>query len=293
MACTEWIICILQKWCMGTENHPSSRKCYRLIQLGMAPMPTALLIASLVLVVFVPNAAAQRTAPTTGADVLEDVIDHRRFDSLWRASRQHGRLDGRAVLTDVYREYRMALASALPDRFLPEARLAFWINAYLALLMEVVHHRVGYRSTVWDSSFREHDTAIIAGSAFTLRAIADTVIALSGSVAYRAFLCTGSTSDPPFPSHAMYARTIRQELRNQLRRLVRSEQFVLYDPAGNVLQLASMFKPWLQAMETEKGSVVSFLLPWLDESTAAQLALHSSSLRVQIADRIERWRKAR
>jgi hypothetical protein len=224
---------------------------------------------------------------------LEDVIDHSRFDSLWRESKKFGKLDTRGVLSEAYQSYRDSLAGAYPDRFLPDARVAFWVNAYLALLMEAMNQRVGYRATVWDSLYLRRDTAIVAGARFTLQQLADTIVGTARTVAARAFLCTGSSTGAPFPSHALYARTVRAELREQLRKLVRSERYVLYDPAGNVLQLATMFEPWLPGMEAEKGGVVEFLLPWMTEAMAAQVALGRGSIRIQLSDRIETWRRAR
>ncbi len=86
---------------------------------------------------------------------------------------------------------------------------------------------------------------------------------------------------------------MQSELRGQLRKLIRSERYVLYDPAGKVLQLAVMFEPWLQGMVKEAGGVVQYLLPWMTEAMAAQVALAGSSVSIQISDRIETWRRAR
>jgi hypothetical protein len=46
-------------------------------------------------------------------------------------------------------------------------------------------------------------------------------------------------------------------------------------------------------MEQERGSVVQFLLPWLDDVIAAECALRRASMRVLVADRIEKWRRRR
>jgi hypothetical protein len=54
-----------------------------------------------------------------------------------------------------------------------------------------------------------------------------------------------------------------------------------------------MFEPWLPGMEAEKGGVVEFLLPWMTEAMAAQVALGRGSIRIQLSDRIETWRRAR
>lgn len=245
------------------------------------------------LMVLVPNAAGQRAAPVTGRDPSADVIDHARFDSLWRASKRFGKIDTRGVRTECYRSYRTALAGGRPAGFLPESQLAFWVNAYLACLMEVMDRRVGYRSTRWDSLFRYRDTFEIAGEACTLASMGERIVQIAGTVRARAFLATGSSTEAPFPAHACYAATVRRELREQVRKVCRSEQYVLFDPAGRTLQLARMFESWAPDMVTEGGSVVDFLLPWVSEATAAQLALAQPGIHVEYSDRIERWRRRR
>lgn len=239
------------------------------------------------------TATAQRTVPITGVDPAADVIDHARFDSLWRASKRFGRLDTKGLQSECYRTYRRALATARPEGFLPESQTAFWVNAYLACLMETMSLRTGYRSARWDSLYLEHDTFLVAGKPRTLRAMGERIVSAAGTVRARAFLATGSTNEPPFPAHACYAGTVRRELRDQLRKVVRSERHVLFDPAGKTLQLARLFEPWLEDMEHEGGSVVNFLMPWVTEAQAAQLALAGPEIQVVLSDRIERWRRQR
>ena len=251
------------------------------------------MILIFILLFCVVSVSAQRTVPITGQDPAADVIDHARFDSLWRASKRFGRLDTKGLQSECYRTYRRALATARPDGFLPESQTAFWVNAYLACLMETMSLRTGYRSTLWDSLYLEHDTFLIAGKPLTLKAMGQRIVSAAGTVRARAFLATGSTNEPPFPAHACYAQTVRRELRDQLRKVVRSERYVLFDPAGRTMQLARMFEPWLDGMEREGGSVVNFLMPWVTEAQAAQLALAGPEIRVVLSDRIERWRRQR
>jgi hypothetical protein len=82
-------------------------------------------------------------------------------------------------------------------------------------------------------------------------------------------------------------------LREQARRVLRSERFVFFDPGADAIQLSSFFAPFLTMMEQERGSVVQFLLPWLDDVIAAECALRRASMRVLVADRIEKWRRRR
>jgi hypothetical protein len=249
------------------------------------------------LVVFVigmvVSASAQRDMRVLSLDDTTDVIDHRIFDSVWNASIAGGRLKTDGVRSDAMRRYFDAMARASPDAYLPWARRAFWTNAHMACVMAVMDRRSGLRSTIVEPDIFDVDTFVIAGDRHTVRSLADMVISVHGSALACVLLGTGSSHAPPFTSHAMFARTADRMLREQARRVMRSERFVLFDPGNDALQLASFFAPYLDRMEAEGGSVVQFLLPWLDELTAAECALRRATLRVVVSDRIERWRRRR
>lgn len=246
-----------------------------------------------IMLVMCTVAMAQRGARVQSVDDTTDVIDHRAFDSLWHASLHGGRLRTDGARSDVLHAYFRAMADASPDAFLPWARRAFWTNAHMACVLVVMDRHTGMRSTVVDSMLFDLDTFLIAGDRHTVRSLAQMVISVHGSALACVLLGTGSTHAPPFLSHAMFARTADRMLREQARRVLRSERFVLFDPGNDALQLASFFAPYMTQMEMEGGSVVQFLLPWLDELTAAECALRRATLRVVISDRIERWRRRR
>lgn len=246
-----------------------------------------------VLLFAVVTSFAQRTQRAFGMDDTTDVIDHTRFDSLWHDSMQQGRLVTDGIHSNAYAAYRKALAEAYPTAYHPNAQLAFWVNAYLASLWEVMYLRVGYRSTLWDSSFFKRDTFRVAEAHHTLQSLRDTIVGCIGDVRASVFLATGSSHDPPFPSHVCFAKTVRVTMRDLLRRVCRSERFLFFDPAGNVLQLSSFFKPLTDRMRAEAGSEVQWVLPYVSEQTAALLALHRQSVRVVLGDRVEKWKRGR
>ncbi|MDZ4746266.1 MAG: hypothetical protein SGJ05_09730 [bacterium] len=246
-----------------------------------------------VLLITVVSSTAQRSQRAFGMDDTTDVIDHTRFDSLWHESMQQGKLVTDGYYCNAYMSYRTALANAYPTAYHPNAQLAFWVNAYYACLWEVMHLRVGYRSTVWDSSFFKRDTFNVAEGVHTLQSLRDTIVGCIRDVRASVFLATGSTHDPPFRANACFAKTVRVAMRDLLRRVCRSEKFVFYDPAGNVLQLSSFFKPLTERMRAEAGSEVQWVLPYVSDQTAALLALHRASVRVVLGDRIEKWKRGR
>lgn len=230
---------------------------------------------------------------TVAVDEWADVVDHTSFDSLWHASVVRGKLLTTGWQSPAYVRYRASIAGAKPSAFLPRARTAFWVNAYLACLLETMHLRRGYRSTVWDSLWDQRDTFDVAGQRLALGDIMKEAIRISGTVGIVGCLPSGSSRGAPLPSHAASARTIHRLLRDQLRRICRSERYLLYDPAGNVLQLSTFFHPLLDGMSKEARSVPEWLLPYVTEGVAAQMALHARTMSVVVQDVIETWRKAR
>lgn len=248
-----------------------------------------------VLLLFLSHVAlrAQPSGRIFGVDDTMDVIDHGRFDSLWRASLQRGLLRTDGAVSSAMQDYLQALSTAEPDAFLPTARQAFWSNAHMAIVMVVMHRRAGMRSTVADTQLFVRDTFMVAGARHTVQSIASMVVDIHGTALACVLLGTGSTHAPPLLRTAATARTMDRMLREQARRVFRSERFVFFDPGADVLQLSSFFAPYLTVMEQERGSVVQFLLPWLDDVVAAECALRRTTMQVLVADRIEKWRRRR
>lgn len=239
------------------------------------------------------NLSAQRSGPVLSIDDTTDVIDHRCFDSLWHASLIQGRLDPDLIHTDCYREYRQAMESAYPGGFLPQARLAFWVNARYACLAVVMASRRGYRSTVSDSMLYRLDTFVVAGERMTVDDLTDSVLHTAHDMRAIVFLASGSTEDPPFPAHIPRARTIHTVQRDLLRRTLRSERFLFYDPGRQTVQFSGFFRPYAERITSEWGSLIQWALPYVTPVVAAALAVHHDSIHIVIADRIEKWRRAR
>lgn len=232
-------------------------------------------------------------AQTFGIDDTSDVIDYRLFDSLWTEALGQGRLATSAVRSGPFHRLAGMFADARPQAYGPAARSAFWINAYLLCLWRVMDRSTGYRSTIWDSTLLRRDTFVVAGEPVVLHDMRKLARQYGATVLVAMTFATGSTHAPPFLPRAIRARTWYRQLRDQARRVVRSERFVLYDPAGHVLQLAGFFRPYLDEMISERGSVVQFLLPYVSESMAAALGLRPHDLRIVVSDRIERWVRRR
>lgn len=230
---------------------------------------------------------------TLQSDEHADVVDYSSIDSLWRESVDRGRLRTAAVGSDVYRRFRDQCANATPMAYLPNARLAFWTNVYVVCLMEAMHLRVGYRSTTHDSLWLRRDTFLIARERVTLDDMLRRVEACSVLVHARECLPTGSSHGAPLPPTLATTRRVHVWYRDMLRRIVRSERNLLFDPWSSTLQVSAWLRPlWIRLGERD-GTFVDYVMPQLTESIAAQIAMCAPQLRIVFSDRIETWRKAR
>ncbi len=137
------------------------------------------------------------------------------------------------------------------------------------------------------------DTFLIAMQFLTLADVVREAQLVSGTVGIASCLPTGSSKGAPLPSFAATAKSVRRMMRDQLRRICRSEKYLLFDPAGNVLQLSTFFAPLLPSMQKEARSVPDWVLPYLTDQVAAQMALRAKTIEVVVSDGIETWRKAR
>lgn len=226
-------------------------------------------------------------------DEHAEVVGYGSIDSLWRESVEHGRLHTAGVVSDAYRLFRASCARATPMAFLPNARLAFWTNAYLICLMEAMHLRVGYRSTTHDSLWLQRDTFTIAMERITLLGMLRRVEECGVLVHARECLPTGSSHGAPLPATLATGRRVRVWYREMLRRIVRTERNILFDPWSSALQIAAWLKPLWTRLGGQDRTFVDYLLPHFTESMAAQVALCAPRVQLVFSDRIETWRKAR
>lgn len=227
------------------------------------------------------------------SDEHADILDYTSIDSLWRESVDRGRLRTDGVRSQAYARFRAQCERASPMSYLPNARLAFWTNVYLVCLMEAMHLRIGYRATATDSLWLRRDTFVIANERLTLENLRSKVQTTQVLVHAPECLPTGSSQGAPFPTTLATGRRIRVWYRDLFRRIIRSERHIMFDPWSSTLQVSMWMRPlWLRLGERD-ASFVDYIMTYMTEAMAAQVALGAPRLRVQFTDRIETWRKAR
>ena len=164
---------------------------------------------------------------------------------------------------------------ALPSR---EARLAFWINAYNILAIEMVrrHYPVdsirdigSFLRPVWNL-----EAGRVNGKAVTLGQIEHEILRPMGEPRIHAAIVCASTSCPSLRREAFRAERLDEQLDDGVR-------VWLADPQkgsrldGNDLLLSKIFD-WFEEDFESAGGVVAWARPYLAEATRARLAPNPS-----------------
>ena len=173
--------------------------------------------------------------------------------------------------------YLRSLARARPAALPEDEALAFWINAYNAV---VIHHVLdrypGIRSVEDVDGFFDELTFPVAGEELTLDEIETRGRALGDPRIHFAVVCA-STSCPDLLAEPYAAARLDRQLRDQTRRFLSDESKGLrHDAAGGVLWLSSIFK-WYAGDFTGGSTVVAFfarggVLDWVREHTPPEIA---------------------
>lgn len=233
------------------------------------------------------------SAHSRGRDTLHDVVTCAPFQHAWKGATERGRLATYMVDSTWFQAWVESLASANPDTAGPWPRRAFWVQAWMTCMVQVAHKRTGYRTVVFDSVMFRSDTFVIASERYTLEQVGKRVVAEFGTAAAMFLLGVGSTSGPPLVTVAPTAWTVERILREQARKVVRNERWVFWDPARDVLQLARFMECWSGVMRQEAGDELAFLLPYMDDATAASVALRRKHVQIHYSDRLDRWMRRR
>lgn len=176
--------------------------------------------------------------------------------------------------------YLASLAGARPDAWSEDRQLAFWTNAYNAVVTKHVLDRYpGIESVRKVGGFFDKLTFPVAGEERTLDAIEKKARELDPRVHF-AVVCA-SASCPDLRGEAYRAERIDAQLEEQTRQfLANGEKGLRFDAEEGELWLSSIFK-WYAGDFTggstlvayfARGGVVEWILPHLPEELARRIA---------------------
>lgn len=173
--------------------------------------------------------------------------------------------------------YLRSLQGVDPSGWSREARIAFWTNAYNAV---VVHHVLArypkIRSVKEEAGFFDEITFPVAGRPRTLDAIETQARELGDPRVHFAVVCA-STSCPDLRGDPYRAEVLGRQLQEDTRRFLSDPKKGLrYDPRSNELHLSSIFK-WYAGDFTGGSTVAAFfarggILEWVIDHVPPDLA---------------------
>lgn len=237
--------------------------------------------------------AGKPSGPGLKRERVHDVIDPSLVDSVLKRWVIRGRLNTRVIGDSTF---LYLLDTVGRSQLTGRDRLsqwAFWANVQILVAMDIAARKTGYRSTTSDSSLFRGDTFIVAGEAFTYDSLRRYCVYQASSVLSVLSAPVGSNHGVPWPSTAARADRVINWWRDNAKRVLRSPRFVLYDPASDVIQIAGVLTGFEDQIERYHGTIINFILPYLDDATAASVALQRSRVRVELVPVIERWNRQR
>lgn len=235
-------------------------------------------------------------SPAASQEVASAPFSHADFDRvLARFVDDRGRVDYTGLATDPsdLDRYVAQLAAVSPDshpdRFpTPQARLAYWINAYNASVMQLVLHHYPIAS-VRDVRppavlfFLPRSSGFFYFERVTLGAERMNLYDLENSVIRRRFpeprvhfaLNCASRGCPQLPRQAFTAEHLDDELDRETRRFLAEPRNLTVDPSTRTIFLSSIFD-WYEddflASERRAGSIEPTLLGYVGRNSSAEQA---------------------
>ncbi len=185
-------------------------------------------------------------------------------------------VDYRAIRADERWEVLLETLANQPEPDELAEKLAFWSNAYNILAIDVVVKNYPVRSirqvggllrSVW-----KIDAGVVAGESRSLDEIEHTILRSLGDARIHAAIVCASISCPPLRKEAFRAEKLDTQFDEQMRVWL-ADSFIgaSYDEASNQLSISKIFDWFSEDFETEKGSVLNYIKPYLPEEIRDQV----------------------
>jgi len=202
-------------------------------------------------------------------------FDHAPLDrTLKKYVDDHGRVDYNGIAGDAgFKGYMTALRSAEPEKMTHDEQLAFWINAYNAVVIDKVirwRPEKSVRETVipglWTSTrfftTREH---VVAGRQMSPDDIENDILRkqFRDPRIHFAIICA-SSGCPELPRFAYTGENVQSKLEEVTRDYLNSGRGTRIDVEKNTLYLSKIFSWFTADFEARSGSVLKFIEPYLD-----------------------------
>ncbi|MGQ0657482.1 MAG: DUF547 domain-containing protein [Chromatiales bacterium] len=196
---------------------------------------------------------------------------HQTFDELLKARVTNGQVDYPGIATDPrFADYLETLktvdATTLRTR---EERLAFWINAYNALVIQGILAGGSPSSFFGRIGFFKTADYEVGGRRIDLYDLEHEIIRPLGEPRIHFAIVCASRSCPKLRSEAYDTARLDQQLDDQAREFINNPERNRFDAARRTARLSMIFEWFKEDFEKQAGSVPRYIAPYLNDRSLA------------------------
>ncbi len=205
-------------------------------------------------------------------------VDHSAFDDLLSTYvDSDGMVDYEGIQqahAEVLKPYLETLANAQVDGLSPDEELAFWINAYNALTIDLIvrHYPVEDIFETYEDNPFEKTVGVVAGNEVSLDELEhDFIDARFDDPRFHFALVCAAMSCPPLRQEAYTGDRLDQQLEEQTRQFIRDESHNQIEGQHATIHLSTIFDWFEDDFGGSPEGVQQYLATFFDGETRARL----------------------
>ncbi|MGE3801870.1 MAG: DUF547 domain-containing protein [Candidatus Kapaibacterium sp.] len=195
------------------------------------------------------------------------------FDQLLSSNVANGRVDYSAFKkSEAFASFLESLASADPSSMSTDGQLAFWINAYNAMVIKNVNDNPGIKQPLDVAGFFEKKTFTVAGKSLTLNDIENNIVrpTFKEPLIHFGLVCA-ALSCPPLIPKAYTAENVRSLLAENARKYLADTKQNKWDAKTKTLSLSKIFEWYKVDFGDNDAGLIAFAKQYGPESMKSGL----------------------
>ncbi len=195
------------------------------------------------------------------------------FDALLKKYVRNGRVNYGGFDSDAeFSRFVESLAEADPSSMSQDEALAFWVNAYNALVIRNVNDHPGTKNPLDVKGFFDGITFSVAGRSLTLNDIENKVIRPTYNEPLIHFgLVCAAVSCPPLISTAYTGANVRSTLRSNAEKYLGDSKQNRFDAASGTLWVSKIFEWYIADFGGSTEGIVTFVRKHAPADMAAKI----------------------
>lgn len=195
------------------------------------------------------------------------------FDQLLSSNVANGRVDYNALKkSEAFASFLKSLASADLSTMSTDGQLAFWINAYNAMVIKNVNDNPGIKQPLDVAGFFEKKTFTVAGKSLTLNDIENNIVrpTFKEPLIHFGLVCA-ALSCPPLIPKAYTAENVRSLLAENARKYLADTKQNKWDAKTKTLSLSKIFEWYKVDFGDNDAGLIAFAKQYGPESMKSGL----------------------